>query len=995
MKILIVQLSDMHCKESDLDNTCKIEKAVTALCTLGKFDGAALVFSGDLANQAKRSEYGVGKQMIGRFLSVLSDSLNCGVINTLLVPGNHDIYLLDRDIRSATDIEKWDLNEHLADELERLSAFYKYSISKHCFEGDKVCDVHFINICGIKIQFCLLNSAPFSTTNPDDKQFHYIPQKYRGKLTRSSDAELKITVMHHHFEWCEWNTKEMLKKSISSDDLTLFGHDHKSEQISADYADGKSHRIIMGGEFSVDLEKDSAFNAFVYDTEKKEFDSYVFDWNKEGELFTKTQNNSIKKRILTATPSQEYLNKLLRDPQSISDSFLDYFVFPKLSAEGEEFESVEDSKDITDGVLFSAIEKDHMIRITGNGGSGKTSLLRYLYYKSIDLGYYPLMIENRNYHDSAINKLLNRLFEDQYQINRKIAPDYFEQLDPKKIIIFIDDADLIKNPKARENLFQSILDRGYSLVYTTKEKDQDLEEIVKNKLQKKEIGTGCIPPIFKDSRDKLIENVGAVMGKEKDIIDGVKLAFDYMVQSQTNLFSFTPANTLQYIKFFIQNSSNDRSATQTLSIVFETNIRNSLFYASKKDGIATLFLSVLEFIANKMYFELKAESISVSTFSSIISEFNTKRTANINGKEFLQICSEANLFVQKDDSFDVCFYDKNTYAYFVAKAISREFEKDSSKLDKIEYVMNHICFGINDTIILFLSFIRSNTNIILTIAKKAEELLEKYPEWDFDNNLSFLRNDSKLSNSAPSKGDTKKNNKAIEKIEQNKHNAIQYRGIFDYSEDDVKKQKYVILKAFKYAQLVSRALVDQYGSLEDDEISCILNVIFRIPQKFIYALLLPYQDNNKAIVEDIVRFVKENVPEEPINEAKVRKMLANSATILALNIMNDVAFNSSNVSTIPVLQTGPDETSNHRIMKLMMDENAGNTEEFIKNAIALRKEFNNNPYAQTLIAQIARKHIMYHQNIDYRTIDKLVSGKVFSEKSKSTLLIERGTKDNT
>ena len=98
MKILIVQLSDMHCKETDLHNTTKIEKAVTAICTLGKIDGATLIFSGDLADRAKGAEYGVGKQMIGKFLSFLGENLNCGVINTLLVPGNHDIDLSDKNI---------------------------------------------------------------------------------------------------------------------------------------------------------------------------------------------------------------------------------------------------------------------------------------------------------------------------------------------------------------------------------------------------------------------------------------------------------------------------------------------------------------------------------------------------------------------------------------------------------------------------------------------------------------------------------------------------------------------------------------------------------------------------------------------------------------------------------------------------------------------------------------------------------------------------------
>ena len=748
----------------------------------------------------------------------------------------------------------------------------------------------------------------------------------------------------------------------------------------------------MGGEFSINLENDSSFNAFVYDTEKKVFDSYVFDWNKEGELFTKTQNDSIKKRILRATPSQEYLNRLLHDPQNISDSILDYFVFPKLTAEGEAFDSSEDNNTITDEIVFNAIINNRLIRIAGAECSGKTTLLKYLYNKSIDLEYVPLLIENRNYHDDEINKVLNRLFEEQYQINRKFASDYFEQIDKSKVIVFVDDADQIKSSRACEYLFNSILDRGYSLVYTTKEKDQNLEEIVKNKLQGKDINTLCIPPVFKESRDLLIENTCNIMGSGEDTTESVKAAFEYLVQSQTNLFPFTPANILQYIRFFIQNSSDDKSSTQTLSMVFENNIRNSLIKSSKNDSVAIQYLSVLEFIANKMYFELKTESIDNSTFCSIIDEFNQKRKTEINPRVLLSTCTEAFLFVLKEDSFDVCFYDKNTYAYFVAKAISREFEKDSTKLDKIEYVMNHICFGINDTIIVFLSFIRSNTNIILTIAHKAEELLNSYLEWDFDNNLTFMRDDSNMDNTVPSRNEVKKNTRAIERIEQQRHNSIQFRGIFDYDEEDVNKQKYIIVKAFKFIQIVSRALVDQYGLLESEEIDRILSVIFRIPQKVIYALLAPYQEKSSEIVKSIMDFAKARIPDETISEDRVRKMLANTATVLALNILNDIAFNSSNASTISVLQEGPNDTSNHRIMKLMMKENAGNTPEFIKAAIEYRKEFNNNPFARSLIAQIARKHIMYHQSIDHRMIDMLVSGKVFSEKSKTTLLLERGTK---
>lgn len=78
----------------------------------------------------------------------------------------------------------------------------------------------------------------------------------------------------------------------------------------------------------------------------------------------------------------------------------------------------------------------------------------------------------------------------------------------------------------------------------------------------------------------------------------------------------------------------------------------------------------------------------------------------------------------------------------------------------------------------------------------------------------------------------------------------------------------------------------------------------------------------------------------------------------------------------------------------MMEENTGNTAEFVAKAVSLRKQLDNNPYAKILVAQIARKHIIYTSNIDHRQIDKLLSGNVLSANNKAVLLLEQGTKSN-
>lgn len=991
MKLLIVQMSDMHCKQEEINNKYKIEKAVRAICTLGSVDGAMLVFSGDLANTAQKSEYSVGKQMLGAFLKNLGDSLNCGFINTFIVPGNHDIDLTGDDVRTSSDITSWNKDDHISDELKLQKNFFDYSANKFCFEKDKICDIKMLSTCGINVQVCLLNSAPFSTTKPDDKELHYIPQRYNSSLECKPEADIKITIMHHHFEWCDWNTKEMIKKSISSDDLTFFGHDHKSEQISSAFADGKIHNIIMGGEFAINIEKNSSFNAFIYDTDSHVFDSYLFDWDKEGKLFKKTNNGLISKKASQPMPSHDYLEKLKRDPQGICSSFIDYYVFPKLTVETDSFNSSKNEKIISDKEVFDALRDLRAIRITGENGTGKTSLLKYLYVKAIDECFIPVLIEKKDYKDSNIDKMLSSLFEEQYSMNSRIASDYFEQIDKSKILILIDDTDLIINDKARNNLLKRILERGYLMIYTTREKDQDLEELVKNQLQGKEISTLCIPQMFKESRDSLIDNVGSLLNKDIETIEGIKNAFDYLVQSQANLFSFTPANMLQYVKFFMKEGYDNRSSVQTLSMVFENNIRNALFTVCNNET-TLLYLSALEFIADKMYFTFNTEFLKISTYTSIISDFNDERRCRINEKDFLDVCSKASIFIQKEDSLDVCFFDNNTYAYFVAKAVSREFENDYSRLEKVDYLMNHICFGINETVVLFLSFIRSNSKIIIGIAEKAEQLLSDYLEWNFDSNLPFMREDSALQSSLPTKKDAKDNTIVIEQIEKEHHNSIQFRGVFDYSEDDLNKRNYVILRAFKYTQIVSRALADQYGALAGKDIDSLLSTIFKLPQKVIYAILKPYQDNYDSIINSLTKFAKEKIPDENISEAKIKRMFSNTATVLALNILNDIAFNSSNPSTIDVLRSGPNDVSNYKILELMMEENAGNSELFVSKTIELRKEFENNSYASALVSQIARKHIIYHPNIDHKLIDKLISGKIFSEKSKSLLLLEKGKK---
>lgn len=993
MKILFIQISDIHCLESDYNNYLKFSKAVQAIGTLGKIDGAVLVVSGDLTESATKDQFRVCKKHLGAFLHDLGGALNCGAIKTAIVPGNHDIEL-PKTCRTAADIEKWDKSKHLDEELQKQQAFFGYANFKGCFRFDKICDVKTLDICGKKIQLCLLNSAPFSTREPDDKQFHFIPDFVRSTLNRQPGVDFKITIMHHHFEWCEWNTKEMLKQAISTDDLTFFGHDHLSETMTVKYGDGRFHNIIMGGRFNLDVTKEAAFDVVIYDTEQKTIQYVEYNWDVKDCLFVPKQQKPILQKSNCLRPSEAYISSLLRDKQNICDSIEDYYVFPKLIAEGETFSTEDTGKDIKIEDIFKAIKVNGIIHISGGPGAGKTSLLRFLYSKSADHGFLPIMIEQRDYRDSRIEKMLKDLFEEQYAMQSEHAYEAFLQTIEMKKVVFIDDFDLIESKKAQQKLLNSLLLSGWLVIYSTKERLSDIEEIVKEKLQCKEVGSLCILPVFKGTRDILIEKIGNIKRKDAESIEAIKLAFDYMVQSQTNLFSFTPANTLTFIKYFMDSWSGEKRITKTLSFVFETNLRTSMLKVCKKEVLANKYLLALEYIANQMYFELKTDRISIGQYSELISKYNDEKLAGVSEKDFMDTCLSASFLSQGANTLDLKFYDNNIYAYFVAKAISREFENDNTKLDKLLFVMKHICFGINDIIIMFLSFIRSNTKIVMMIADKAEELMGNSTEWSIEaKNLPFLQHTSGLPEKVPSRLEKENAKKQIEAVEKERHEMIRFKGIFDYSEEEVEKPQYIALRAFRYVQIVGRALVDQYGALQSGELVRMRDILFKIPQKIIYSELSPIQRHCDDLVRSLMQFISEKMPDKKITEEKIRELLGQAGTVMALNILNDIAYIVSNDSTMLVMRNGPVESINYRIMELMMEENAGNTGAFVEKAILLRSELEGNPYAVSLIAQIARKHIVYTGSIDHRQIDRLLSGKVLSPTSKGMLLLEKGKKN--
>ena len=993
MRILIIQLSDMHCGSDALRYQRKITKAIDALSTIQDIDNVILVFSGDLVNTAATNEYRAARKLMGKFIEGLGKQYSC-FIPLMIVPGNHDM-VLPTGCREAAEILAWNRNEHLEEEIVRLDEFFTYASRKNCFRNNKLYDNRVITFGDVKLQFCLLNSAPYSTRKQDNKELHFFPTYVGEQIQRDDSVDVKISVMHHSYEWCEWDSKQMLKRAFASDDITFFGHDHSAEMLSLITSSGSDMTIIMGGRFDLDTACESAFNAIVYDHISQNIERYEFQWNVDAQIFIKKchPNIPVRKKVEKLSPTEKYLDALLMDKHQLSSRFTDYYVMPKLTPEGAAFSEMA-SEEITVDTIFSQLVEEGVLGITADNGYGRSALLKYLYWKSVEYGYLPLWVEKRTY-DSNFEKMFKGLFEEQYGEIEYGYERFVQQGDCLRIL-FVDDFDLIRNKKVRENLLEYAAKNGFVLLYSAQPFIyNDLTEAVKDKLTEKQINHFKILPFYKEKRDALINSICSLEQYSQHDRNTIILALDYMVQCQASLFTLAPDNLTQYIKYFLNGGKQGDKGIRTISLVIETNIRNAIM-ANTKQCDTQIYLAALEYVAHHMYFRLRSEFISIAELESTISEFNEKRRAKVNAKSFFLACLNAQIFVEKGDSFDVSFSSKNTFAYFVAKYVARTIDRNPSDLSEINYIMSHICFGINDIIILFLSFISSNVGIIIKIAITAYNLLESYPELDFDNNnMPFLMNGKTISTALPSPEEKKQHNRNTEAVEKVRHDAVRFRGIFDFDEDDVEKEMFKVVRAFKYTQLIARTLVDQFGNLEAEDLDTMTYALYSLPQRILFALLAPYQNHYEEIVSELKRFVDSKIPEANLSVDDIKEQFADAAVMLVLNVMNDIAYNASDPNTVEVLRDHKAANSNHLVQRLMMIENTGNTEDFVREALAMYKDFGSMPFIRYLIRHIARKHIIHTAEIDNRQIDKLVSGGLFESKGKRRLLLEQNKQKNS
>jgi len=995
MKVMFLHLSDMHLKDTSRINL-KVDRIADAVKSIGTVDKAVLICSGDLAFSGASIEYKNVRSFLGVLLQKIGEQLN-QFVNLYIVPGNHDIMFSSDARDSAAILEYYKNNtvdKKFNNELNWQKHFFEYSSQKNCFKANKVVDKKTLNCGGYIIQINLLNTAPFSTLRADNKEIHYLPDQYLYSLVKETTADLAITVMHHSTEWFHWKTKESLEKRLNAHtDIVFQGHEHRASGTK-----NNALIVIKGGEFSGEMTHESTFSIVILDTEHMNLSDTIFVWNEEQVMFCKTgtvQQYSITKKTIELCPDAAFKAILYRDNKNLTNSVLDYFVFPKLFYSKRN--THDEGKIISEVSFWYELSNRKIINVSCKDGNGKSTLLKYLYNQSLTRQMLPLFLSRDDFKSKPADKLLKSLFQTQYGEDDYLF-DRFEQICKNKKILFVDDLDLIKHQASREKLIEEALNHvGYIVFSSQANLEIDLSKATKTELlNHDEYFCLRIDDFYKEKRTELIKRVCAVTNPtDIQLVDYVVHIVDQLVAKRNGLFELSPDYIVEYIKFFLKRDTDDRKGEAVFNIVFETNLRNAIINNSPESKV-DLNLIALEEIAFMMH-KKGDERASYADIVNAIGDYNKNYEINIDIRECLETAINGRVLKKSTESNSYEFCSQNFLAYFIAKRLNRLIEKHGFDIPELKEVFDNICFGINDNILLFLSFLRDNTAFALNLCDLLDEIVDNYEELDFDKkNIRFIAKIKEIQVKSPSSDEKRQVEQMAETHERQlrlleEQQQIQYKSIYDYRNEATKTFQHNIICALKYLEVISKSLISHYTTLDKNEKNQIISRMYSAPNKVLYALFKPHDDRYDETVAELKQIIDDSGIDIKLTKEDIERELSHAAIGICLSIYDRIAFFGANTDTLKLLDAKPLANSNYKIANLIMEENGGGTESFVKKAIKLKEDEDDN-FITNLIRLITRKHILTH-DIDHAMLDRL-SSKIFQQSSHKQLLVMSASKKN-
>lgn len=972
MKILFLHLSDAHLTQETSLTKINPNAIANSLVQMGAFDECVLVFSGDIVNSGNKNEYKVAEYLFGRIIKSINDKYFDGNkhIQTLIVPGNHDNAVKNKS-RSRNDIigfyKDKNIDRHYYEDLDELENFYAFAKRNYCFTHNKNIHVRNLTFGSFKIKVNLINSATFSLLGSEngDKGLHYLPHKELDKFNFENQENYTISVIHHGPEWFSDETKKALYNHLyGSTDLLFVGHEHfslnETKTVNGKHIDFSSGVALYG------TKTEHGFNALILDTDAASLTGYKFTYNRK--IYKPSTEPVIKNEHITFkskykfTHTSEYKKYLESDiEQREGEQYLKYFVFPSL--ETKNMNSQLDTVNITTEEKFMEVfHANQRITIEGNLKSGKTTLAKYLCLVLAD-EYVPLLLTEDSFGAKTNKNILKYALEEQFGSDTDC--DEYLQMEKEKKVLIVDRSDRVNKEKWNsfmeeyENQFDHII-LLCGVDWNINIKEKALEE-----LEDKEVLYLKICPFYYSKRAELIQKVcESFDDKNISCTSDTVYKINEEITNQIKYFQLNPDFIHQYVNYYLNFSFlKTQNDNNVFSKVFEANITFRLAQNTKQENVDEILVA-LDFVAHRIHFN-KRYPLPIPEFEAAINEYNSRYDNNLTPKMVYDIAKKSNIIKEVPNKFGIEFCDENLLAYFTALHLNRGFNEGQCE-EELKYILNNICFEINGDIILFLSYITSNVQILNPIMKSMIQLMHEWDEFSFEkNNIEFLskRTVPHIKQSIPDKEEKKDNikekneaEKAI--VEEKQKNA---ESLYSYDESNVDSFSNKIAKSLNYLELVAKILPNFRHILKGDEKKEIVRILYTYPNKLLYFMLSDIDQNIDRLIEEILSKNPKTKRGMLITKDMLEKSLQTQAIGYILSIYDFIACTAS-------VGKGMDELNkfsynnnlNYMLQNIMMEENNGNFYNFSVKAENLYDTVDSD-MIKNMVIMVVRKYFLNHE----------------------------------
>lgn len=736
----------------------------------------------------------------------------------------------------------------------------------------------------------------------------------------------------------------------------------------------------------------SEFYIGLLELDTREYVVAGYKWNEEHQIYVSQdeERNILSKNRINAynfVPQREFMENLLKDKKyMIAPKFTDYYVFPRLEEEvvNEKRQSKEPSQ--LEAFIKEVYDCKKII-IVGRNDSGKSALLKSLFKKMIEtkIVLFVKAYEVSNDYDQTIKNV----FEETYS-KQSVEYERFKQALAKDKILILDDADIIQDYILEKFLIKAEKEFGIVIYSCEKVVEFDIKERIKKGTLEESYTRYKIQAFYSDKRKELVSNiVRLIVKRDEQVQENIIELLCEALSKQNNLFRMEPDFIIQFVKYYCNNIGEAiQNDGEIFSKVFEANIVSLIKPHAKKLSVDKILI-IIDKIAYEMHCNKKYPMSQADIFE-IINKYNEEFDSEVNFVEFLDILIEANIFAI--DRTRYYFVEKTYLAYFVAREIKRRCleEQDYTEYNK---ALEYACYGINADILLFVTYITDNLNLIRRLMEKAEDITQDWEEFSSSPiKIPYLSDVEQLKvdkiNFQDKEKTEEENIQREKRLAEEREKEMVCGDIYSYSEEQELSLMKKMIRALSLLIIISRTLPGfEHMMKKQDKEKCV-QLIYTLPLKIFNVWAMQVEEVKLELIDEIRNLNDWDYRKEKaeLSDTDILNCLRWESISLLMDMMNSTIGNATKNNTYKFLDSFEYCKSDlYRIEHLMELDKRDEVTEFVREA---EEVFENQKQQlpKLMIQRVVRHFMINSKKIQTSTIQHL-NAKIWDGRLKQSVLL--------